>query len=361
MDGKYLSGKRVVHFLAGLVLSGTALYFSFKNIPLHDLVLYSRKINYYTVLPSSMVLLAGFAVRAFRWQIILKAVKHIRFSRVYHPLMIGFMLNCVLPARIGEFARPAILKKNEHLPFTTGITTIIVERVFDIFFLVLFFVLLLIFIEIDPDISIHFGNYTLGKELLMTLFYYSIGIAVFSGAMIFLLSFGGVHRIAEKLIMTLPFYIPFISKSLKTKIENLVCIKLVQMLKNISAGFLFIKNPGSLLICIACTLVAWGCAALSQYIMVLGCPGIDLNFFESFAVLIIICFFISLPSVPGFWGIWEAGGIFAISLFGITGTDAAGFTLINHAVQIFPIILAGIFSGVIYSLGNAKQIRYEND
>ena len=361
MEGKYLSRKRVVHFLAGLVLSGVALYFSFKNIPLHDLVLYSQKINYYSVLPSSMVLLAGFAVRAFRWQVILKAVKPIRYFRVYHPLMIGFMLNCVLPARIGEFARPAMLKKNEHLSFTTGIATIVVERVFDLLFLVLFFAVLLIFIEIDPEISIHFGNYTLEKGLLLSLFYHSIGIAIFLGVMIVLVSFEWAYKIAEKLIMAAPFYIPFISEQLKSRIQNVVCTRIVQILNNIFTGFLFIKNFNSLLICIACSIVVWVCAALSQYIMVLGCPGIDLNFFESFAVLIIICFFISLPSVPGFWGIWEAGGIFAVSLFGITGTDAAGFTLVNHAVQIFPVILAGIFSAVIYNFGNQKQICYEND
>ena len=28
--------------------------------------------------------------------------------------------------------------------------------------------------------------------------------------------------------------------------------------------------------------------------------------------MIIICFFIALPSVPGYWGIWEAGGVFAL-------------------------------------------------
>jgi glycosyltransferase 2 family protein len=99
-----------------------------------------------------------------------------------------------------------------------------------------------------------------------------------------------------------------------------------------------VENPHSVFMCAVFSILVWGCAALSQYIMVLGSPGIDVNFLESFAVLIIVCFFISLPSVPGYWGVWEAGSVFALSLFGITGAHAMGFTLVNHAVQIFPVI-----------------------
>ena len=63
--------------------------------------------------------------------------------------------------------------------------------------------------------------------------------------------------------------------------------------------------------------------------------------------MVIVSFFIALPSVPGFWGIWEAGGVFALSLFAIPAKEAAGFTLVNHAVQMFPIIFAGLASALI--------------
>ena len=75
---------------------------------------------------------------------------------------------------------------------------------------------------------------------------------------------------------------------------------------------------------------------------------------------IIICFFIALPSVPGFWGIWEAGGVFALSLFGISAQNAAGFTLANHAVQIIPVIMVGIVSAVITGI-NILKVAYDKD
>ncbi|MDP3285228.1 MAG: hypothetical protein Q8M56_12435, partial [Desulfobacterales bacterium] len=45
--------------------------------------------------------------------------------------------------------------------------------------------------------------------------------------------------------------------------------------------------------------------------------------------------------------LWEAGGIFAMSLFGVSAKDAAGYTLINHVIQMVPVIIAGLVSAMI--------------
>ena len=74
--------------------------------------------------------------------------------------------------------------------------------------------------------------------------------------------------------------------------------------------------------------------------------------------MVIVCFFISLPSAPGFWGLWEAGGVFALSLFGITAKEAAGFTLANHAIQVLPVIIAGFVSAMLLSV-NIRQMSYQ--
>jgi len=83
-----------------------------------------------------------------------------------------------------------------------------------------------------------------------------------------------------------------------------------------------------------------------------------LSFLEITAMMIIICFFIALPSVPGFWGIWEAGGVFALLLFGVSSKDAAGFTLVNHAVQVFPVIFVGLISAMLTSV-NILKVSYK--
>jgi hypothetical protein len=92
-------------------------------------------------------------------------------------------------------------------------------------------------------------------------------------------------------------------------------------------------------------------------VFALGCPGFKLSVIEVTAVMVIVCFFIALPSVPGFWGLWEAGGVFALTLFGVSIKDAAGYTLANHAVQMFPVILMGFVSAIISGV-NVWRVSY---
>jgi hypothetical protein len=56
--------------------------------------------------------------------------------------------------------------------------------------------------------------------------------------------------------------------------------------------------------------------------------------------------------------LWEAGGVFALALFGISANTAAGFTLANHAIQLFPVVVVGFVSAVITSV-NIWQISLE--
>ncbi|MBW2564609.1 MAG: flippase-like domain-containing protein, partial [Deltaproteobacteria bacterium] len=106
-----MNKKTAISFFTGITISLIALYFAFRNVPFADLTAYLGSINYLWVLPSTLLVLISFVLRAVRWQLILKKKQKIGFLSSYHPLIIGFMINCILPGRVGEVARPVILKK----------------------------------------------------------------------------------------------------------------------------------------------------------------------------------------------------------------------------------------------------------
>lgn len=132
------SKKLTLSLLAGTVISAAALYFALRNVPLNRLGDYFSAINYLWAVPSVVMVVLCFLLRALRWQVILGSNRKIGFWRAYHPMMIGFLINCVLPGRVGEVARPIILQRKEAVPFSTGLATVAAERVFDIGMLVAF-------------------------------------------------------------------------------------------------------------------------------------------------------------------------------------------------------------------------------
>jgi len=352
-------GKKIgVSLVLGLIVSILALYLAFRNVPFNDLVTYFASINYVWIPPAVAVILLSFALRAYRWKIILESAGNIRFWQSFHPLMIGFMINCILPGRVGELARPAILQKKENIPFSTGLATVATERVFDIGMLIILFAVLLVNIEIDPGLDIVFGKYHLNKATLMTVGKGTFKLLLLLIAGIALMAFNKTRNLIKNLITRMPGMFFFAGPDFKKKIKRNISEPLASIVENFAAGFTLIKYPMKMCACFSLSVLVWGLAAFSYYLVSLGCPGIELSFTEITAVMIIICFFIALPSVPGYWGIWEAGGVFALLLFGVSSKDAAGFTLANHAIQIFSVVLAGLVSAMITSV-NIWQVSYE--
>jgi uncharacterized protein (TIRG00374 family) len=347
-----------ISFIGGVLLSAGALYFAFKNVPLAELFKYLASINYFWVLPAILVTMFSFILRAVRWRIILESTCRISVWRAFHPLMIGFMINCVLPGRLGELARPAILQKEEKVPFATGLATVVTERVFDIFLLILLFMLTAGALRISSDQTVAFGTYQLNQETLQTIFdtMLKLGAVLVAGIAIF--SIGKARNLIYSAILLTPTLFFFAGKRFKASVRKKICEPVINILNNIVQGFALIRYPKKIFLCVGFSALIWGLQAFSYYLFSLGSPGINLTFLEITTVMVIICFFISLPSVPGFWGLWEAGGVFALSLFGISAKDAAGFTLANHAIQVIPVILVGIVSAMILSV-NIRRLSFE--
>jgi uncharacterized protein (TIRG00374 family) len=157
--------------------------------------------------------------------------------------------------------------------------------------------------------------------------------------------------------MGIPSIFAFLGSSLKKKMQEKVCTPVILIIENFASGFSFIKSPKLICICIIISVIIWALSSLTYYVFSLGCPGINLSFVELTSVMLIVCFFIALPSAPGFWGLWEAGGVFAMLLFGVSEREAAGFTLANHAIQIFPVIIMGFISAFITGV-DIRRVSY---
>jgi len=266
------------------------------------------------------------------------------------------MMNCVLPGRVGEFARPLIMFKQESIPVTSGLATVAAERVFDLVLLILMFMLTMSWVDIDPGFSLQFSNIILNKATLESIEDKMIILCILLISGIILVMIEKSRKIINLVIMHFPDYLFFLGTDLKKKIKNKLCVPLINIVENIATGFAMLKNPAKTITCFILSILIWGLVSLSYYVMSFGCPGFSLSLIEMSMVMVIICFFISLPSVPGYWGIWEAGGIFAMSLFGISGKDAGGFILANHAIQILPIVAAGLISAMITGTGIMKMM-----
>jgi len=355
-----MNKKMITSLVLGVLISGGGLYLAFRNIPYQELFNTLAGMNYIWIIPSVGLVIVSFGLRALRWQIILSSTVKVPFWHAYHPLMIGFMMNSILPARMGEMARPAILYKKNNVPFATGLATVAAERVFDLSILIILFVLVTFFVHIDPNLSIQFENISLTKDKLESIGANMTKVGVLLIVGIVMINVNWFRAFIIKFIEGTPNRLVFLKKHQIEHLKRSVGDKIIGIINNFSDGLSAVKQPGKLLACIGVSILVWYLQALSYFVMALCFPGIDLSFGEMTAVMVIICFFIALPSAPGFWGVWEAGGKFALLLFAVSKYDAAGYALGSHVIQMVPVIIMGFISAAVFSV-NIRKIQYGTD
>jgi uncharacterized protein (TIRG00374 family) len=354
-----LNKKTYVSLAIGLLFSAVALYFTFLNIPLQELFDYLKKINYWWVVPSLVVGFLSYVLRAWRWQLILLPVKKTGFWSAFHPLMIGFMMSSVFPGRVGEIAKPAVFYKREKVEFSKVLATAGIDRVFDAVALLAFFIYILATVAIDPSLDITFGDYHLTPALLDGLWKTTLKFSLALVGIIFLISFSPTRRIFNRIILRTPDMMFFTQQPFREKLRTGLCARITRLLDNFAVGFDILKNPLNLVLCLLLSFALWAMLGLALLLMTFGFPGVEVSFLEALAVEIIICFFIMLPSVPGYWGLWEAGGVFGFMIFGIPAKEAAGLTLAYHFFHLVPVIIVGIMSAMIIGVKLVKTIPRE--
>ena len=120
-------------FQAGvsIVLAVGLLAFFLSQVPLADIGRQIAQASVGWLIASIVVSLLIFVARALRWTWILRPVGRVPFVPAFRATAVGFAANTVLPARAGEVIRPALLAREQGLPFSALLASIVFERILD--------------------------------------------------------------------------------------------------------------------------------------------------------------------------------------------------------------------------------------
>ena len=119
-------------FWAGVLVSVAALGLLVLLVDRKELAEALLSANYWYLAPAIVLYFVGQWFRALRWQYLLAPVAQISARRLYPVIIIGYMANNVLPARLGELVRAVYLSQREkEVSLPTSIATLSVERLYD--------------------------------------------------------------------------------------------------------------------------------------------------------------------------------------------------------------------------------------
>ena len=307
----------------GILLSAVLIWFTLRGVDLSDVWAQIRGADYLLLTASLVVAVAGYMIRAFRWRILLFPIDpNTGLWNRFRALIIGFMANNLLPARVGEFARAYALGRLERkVSVSAAFGSLVVERVMDGLVLGAFL--------IGPTLLPSFPSEALGD---------GFGLIV-KGAMTLL----GVMLAVLAVLLIFPKPMVRLLEHLAGYLPASLSRTVVDSLEAFLEALGVIRSPVLLIQAFAWSVAFWFWHGLSFYLGMLAFD-IDLGLAAAIFTEAVVGFAVALPAAPGFFGTFHAGAQFALeTVYGVGADQTLAFAYAYHLGGFIPITLMGLW------------------
>jgi glycosyltransferase 2 family protein len=301
-------------FALTLVVGAVFAYLALRNVKFAETWDALKQSNYWWLIPSLALLIASTFLRALRWQLLFSQQRRPPLRAAWDANLVGLFFNSVLPARAGDAARVAALKKYAGTPMAESAATVAVERVFDVLSL-----LALLFISAPFLPYVSWLRAAAGLALVL-------GVAL--AVVICLIAFFG-ERPIHLILAPLRLFPRVGEEHINHAVENL------------AHGLAALREPWLGVANFVLTAATWIGVGLSFWLLMLG---FDLQVSPLAGILTVVAVGLAMivPAPPAAVGVFEAAGLAALSPYGVSGSRALAYVLVLHAVNIVPFTIAGL-------------------
>jgi len=299
----------------GILISLAFLYLASRGFAWSDFTAALRRTRYLWLVPGVVFTMLGHFSRSVRWKYMLSPIKDCHVSRLWSATAIAFMVNNLLPARLGEFVRAYAIGRSERVSKSAAFATIVYERVVDVFVLIL----LLWFCTMRIS-----GPAWLARsaEVLVV---FNVALFVLLVAMV-----RGRNRF----------------RSLIARVVRPLPAATQQRIHDSSAAFIdglgVVRRPSASVPILALSVAVWGFALLGVWCSVQAL-ALDLPVMATVIILVLVSLGSMIPSAPAFVGTMQYACVVALSVYAVPRSEALAFSAVYHATQFLPITAAGLY------------------
>ena len=316
-------GRRILAGLVGGALAIALLLWALRGVHLAEVVRQIRNADPWPLALGVVLASLTFPVRLIRWRLLLRSQtgEALPALPLWHAITIGFMANNLLPFRAGELVRVFAVTKLSGTRFTTAMSSIAVERVFDGLTCVALLVLGLVTSNLPSGVVVG-------------------GVSVARAAQV-----AGVISFAALVVAVAMVAFPAAAEGVIQRIfpPSRLSERLISMIEGFRHGLSSLRSPALLVRVSVWSVVLWLLNALALYV---SFASFDIPVGYGGALLLqgILVIGISVQLTPGFVGQFEAAIVAALALYGIPNGVASSYAIAFHGATFLPIVLAGAWS-----------------
>lgn len=339
---RFLDGiGRVLKFLVPIAVSAGMIVWLFDKVNLHQIKeIISRGVDYRYLAIMMCLTVLSHVIRGIRWGIQLRAAGIPRIPVLAESVSIfgAYALNLIFPY-LGEAWRCVYISKRERCKLSTVVGTDLGDRASDGIMILLLLILALIVAR--PAMDRFLDRYPLGE---------TIDRIATDGAL-----WIGLGVVIVLLVAGDWFF------------RNTSFVKGVnQSIRRLYDGFMVLFHMKGTGMYIVLTFGIWICYFLDTYLCFFAFPftrqlitghGYYWGLIPGLVVFVFGSCSMGVPSNGGL-GPWNIAVMFALSLFGISDSDGAAYSIVCWSFQTAVLIASGIFSA-FYIMFSRRRLRFE--
>jgi len=308
--------------LLGFVIGGVALWLAVRNIKWHEVSAAFETVSAGPFVLMLIPFLATYWFRARRWRLLLRPIVQIEFKEIFAISTVGFLGINALPFRLGEMIRPMLLKRRHSIPFSTGLATIAVERIFDGLLAAIFMAIGVLSAPTD------LGQLPLLGFGLRATAIASIVIRLLSIAFLII----AVWQ-RQKALDVLRFFLNLVPVRFHQRLDSMAI--------NFFSGLDSLPNRSSLVRIFFESAGVWGTMIITYWLGIVAFH-LDLHWSAAFSILGIAAIGVLIPGPPGFAGTFELFVVAALALYGVPNATAFAYAVLIHVWSLLFIGVLGM-------------------
>lgn len=310
--------------VVGLSISVLLLWWVFRGEDLGAIAAEVAAADPWWLLASVFVATSGYLLRAMRWKVLLAPLRpRIGLRPRFAATTIGFMVNNLLPARAGEFARAWSLARMEKMRTSASLASLAVERLLDGVTVVGLLVVSLSLPGLRADSEVA-GEYVWGA---VAGFLAVLAIVVLTAALV--LARPDVARAA--------------ARPLASRLPGAATDRVGSILDGLIEGLGALRSPMLMVRAAVWSLVFWLWHSASFWLG-FRAFGIDAGYADALFLNGITALAVALPSAPGFFGPFEAAvRVALVNVIGVGENPALAFAAGYHITTFIPVTAIGLW------------------
>lgn len=303
-----------IRFLLGLLVSGVCITYLISSVDKDKVFEAFLTIDPVFILLAFIITIFSYLIRAYRWKFLFSEIKF-SFLDSYKALIIGFFMNNILPARVGEIVRAHILGKSISKSRTFVLATIAAERLADGVTISLFFYILYYY-------SSHSFEGARGISYVALLFFL---VSILTVLVLFIRA--SIFKLLQK-----------VDNYLNKPYFSYVLIRVQRFISGLEPLFKFhlLKKV------VVLSIVVWSVELLA-YACITHAFSLDLSLPVLGLFLAAVNFSSLIPAAPGGIGVIETFASVALTKVGISHELALAMVVTQHVIQYIAVGIPGAY------------------